>query len=251
MRFLFGLFGLLALCANSVAADLPIQRKAQPLMVGDIWTGYYVGGHAGWVFDSSLNTDNSVLDAIVAGQRVDPKGSAFGIQFGHMQQYGSVVVGLEGDFSILRARKSATTTVVEGTELPATFATTVSSDMNYVSSFRARLGWLPLENVLLYATAGPALGHVQARVAQTVTVGDIVTPGQVATAESTAFGPSYGAGLQLMLGRNLIARAEWIRYDFNKSSFAFDTVEGGTNVNARLRADVARVGLDYKFSYGQ
>jgi outer membrane immunogenic protein len=234
-KFLVGVLGLLSMCVSVNAADMSVPRKAPPgqLMVGDVWTGYYVGGHFGWVFDSQFDINNQqALDDLLGSNRIDPKGTALGIQFGHMQQYDRWVVGLEGDFTMLRAKKSATVTPVESLGI------TVSSDVNYASSFRARVGVLPVENVLLYLTAGPAIAHVQARVAQGT---------ESSTAESVAFGPSYGLGAELALTRNIFVRAEWIRYDFNKSSFAFDNVGEGATVNAKLRADIARVGLDWKF----
>jgi outer membrane immunogenic protein len=99
--------GLLALIVAgggaAVAADLPL--KAPPPMAPPVsdWTGFYVGIHGGggWghtSFDPAF-TSNSALLLAVAPPNANPTGGVFGGQVGYNWQWGSVVGGLELDFS--------------------------------------------------------------------------------------------------------------------------------------------------------
>jgi outer membrane immunogenic protein len=94
------------------------------------WTGFYVGGHAGWGWGSALGTD--------------PSGYLIGLQAGYNFQYASnLLAGFETDIAI---------TGIDGTAA----GTTVSLD--YLGTVRGRLGYT-MERVLFYGTAGLAYGR--------------------------------------------------------------------------------------------
>lgn len=94
------------------------------------WTGFYVGGNAGWGWGSALGTD--------------PSGYLIGLQAGYNFQYASgLLAGVESDIAI--------------TGLDATGAGgTVSLD--YIGTVRGRLGYT-MDRFLVYGTGGLAYGR--------------------------------------------------------------------------------------------
>ena len=125
---------VLLVAGPAIAADLGGRRTGPyygPEMVRPLfnWTGFYVGGNAGWGWGSALGTD--------------PSGYLIGLQAGYNFQYASgLLAGIESDIAI--------------TGLDATGAGgTVSLD--YLGTVRGRLGYT-VDRFLVYGTAGLAYG---------------------------------------------------------------------------------------------
>src|SRR6202030_2964728 len=90
--------GLLALITagtgSAGAADLskPVYKAPPaPVYLSD-WAGFYIGIHGGYGWGDTKFDDDPFLNA-------KPKGGVFGGHAGYNWQYGSVVGGLEVDFS--------------------------------------------------------------------------------------------------------------------------------------------------------
>jgi outer membrane immunogenic protein len=121
LRLLISASALAILSGAAVAADLPpppIEPAAPPMMsptpIAYNWSGFYLGAHGGWGFGDGAFDDGAVV----------------GGQVGINWQWGTFVVGVEGD---------------------ASWADLGEADM--LASIRARAG-LPLDQFLLYVTAG-------------------------------------------------------------------------------------------------
>src|SRR5262245_9357535 len=112
MRKLLIVSGLVALIAGpAMAAD--IGFGGPPLASAPIndWSGFYVGGHAGygWGHDPFTSSVGGLQGGIPGFQSfnvppvtlggIDPKGFVGGAHFGYNQQWGSWVGGLEVDIS--------------------------------------------------------------------------------------------------------------------------------------------------------
>jgi opacity protein-like surface antigen len=86
-----------------------------------------------------------------------------GFQAGYNRQFAPTwVVGIEGDWSWTKAGGNVNQPWVTnpgGATVPGSF-TTMSSTSDWVSSLRARLGYLVLPNLMVYGTAGGAWGKV-------------------------------------------------------------------------------------------
>jgi outer membrane immunogenic protein len=117
---------------TSFAADLggrpaPYYPPAAPLFN---WTGFYVGGHAGWGWGSALGTD--------------PSGYLIGLQAGYNFQFASgLLTGIESDIAI---------SGIDGSKNGVTFG------MDYLGTVRGRLGYAA-DRFLVYGTAGLAYGR--------------------------------------------------------------------------------------------
>jgi outer membrane immunogenic protein len=131
-RVLCATFALMV-AAPVFAADL--GRRTSPYFGPETarslfnWTGFYVGGNAGWGWGSALGTD--------------PSGYLIGLQAGYNFQYASgLLAGIETDIAI--------------TGLDAS-AGGVTVNLDYLGTVRGRLGYA-MDRFLVYGTAGVAYG---------------------------------------------------------------------------------------------
>jgi outer membrane immunogenic protein len=227
------------------AADLAVKApvyKAAPVILSD-WSGFYIGVHGGYGWGhSSIDTpDFPYLDekkdaSLRLGSfDVDPKGGVVGGHAGYNWQYGSVVTGLEIDFSAadIKAGGAAGTFWDSCREAWGDISRSVKFDE--LATARARLGYVVLPNLLAYGTAGAAWGHSE------MTGSVQWFPSGSAFANN--FGWVAGGGLEHKLWEHVLVRVEYLHYDFARTSYstpAFTT-------SAATTLDVVRAGLSYKF----
>lgn len=120
----------LAIATPANAADMPVRGPVykyapQPAPVFN-WTGFYVGGHVGYGFNSDLD------------------GFALGLQAGYNWQFSpNWVFGLEAD--------------ITGTDMNDSIAG-VHSHIDYLGTVRARLGYA-VDRTLFYGTGGVAFNR--------------------------------------------------------------------------------------------
>jgi opacity protein-like surface antigen len=142
-----------ALCFGSgatMAADLVVVPTGTPA-VNSSWAGFYLGAHGGYGWG---NNDFSVVlgtNPLFAVGGIKSRGALYGGQAGYNWQYGRGVAGVELDFSTAGINGSTASSSVQGT---LTDFDSRSDEIKYLGTARARLGWLPTDNVLLYGTAG-------------------------------------------------------------------------------------------------
>jgi len=204
------LASIVAGAGSAVAADLAVKAPPPglaPVYLSD-WAGFYIGinGGGGW--------GNTTFD-FFTGDNAKLSGGLVGGHAGYNWQYGSVVAGLEADF--------------DGADIKKTDAFGIEQKTNELASARARIGYVFFPNLLAYGTAGAGWGHF--------TITDTVFGGSAAIDQ---FGWTAGAGLEYKLIDHFILRAEYLHYDFAKT-----TVPGIDNVKETV--DVVRGGLSYKF----
>jgi outer membrane immunogenic protein len=190
------------------AADLAV--KAPPVILSD-WAGFYIGinGGGGWA-DTQFQ--------FITAHNNKPSGGLVGGHIGYNWQYGSVVTGLEVDF--------------DGADISSTDRFGFKTKTDALASARGRLGFAVLPNLLAYGTAGAGWGHTEIS-------GWIDPNGLPGDHLESQFGWVAGAGLEYKLWGPLIARAEYLHYDFMKQTFPQD--------NVKETVDVVRGGLSYKF----
>jgi outer membrane immunogenic protein len=125
--------------------------------------------------------------------------------------------------------------------------------IKYLATARTRLGWLPVDSVMLYATAGPAWARMERTLTRTFD-GAAGFRNDVQTAPTDRFGGVVGAGAEWMpFGANWIGRVEYLHYDFGEVR---DTTTTVTNLpgtipvsehRGRQTVDIVRAGISYKF----
>jgi outer membrane immunogenic protein len=216
--FLLGTAALAALAAASPAhagdwLDAPPAFSKAPAVYD--WTGFYIGinGGGGWA---------STTFDLNPGANAKPSGGLVGGHAGYNWQYGSVVAGLEVDFDGADIKKTDNTFALE-------------QKTNELASARARLGYVFVPSLLAYGTAGAGWGHTTITDTTGVATG---VPGFSSAASQ--FGWVAGAGLEYKLVDHVLLRAEYLHYDFGKTTFSgIDTV--------KETVDTVRGGLSWKF----
>jgi opacity protein-like surface antigen len=234
---------LIALSGSTLAADLPV-RKAPPPAVMASWAGFYATAGSATNFPSRRRPTSRVLSPSTASDR----------------KFGPVVTGLEIDFSVTDIKGSngvSDSFVVPGLG-SASFSETLGENVKYLGSARARLGWLPAGNVLLYGTAGLAWERLDQTRDSSEIVQQFGQPNQSFSSSSRSptdkFGWVAGVGAEMMLASpNWIGRVEYLHYDFGQVANASTIIQ---TIPARApeittagsqTIDVVRAGISYKF----
>src|SRR5665213_1067535 len=247
-RISIGIAAVASLVATSAfAADLPARTYTKaPAYVAPVydWTGFYIGLNGGYSWGNASSTFTSALPTFSASQRMD--GWVFGGQAGYNWEFNrSWVFGLEGDIDATGQRGTSafgpnTTVTVfvppAGVVALPTVTTTVTSSgtfqesLSWLSTVRGRVGFLPSDRVLLYATGGLAVGEVKS----TGTVATLTTtalsfgipPGPVAAAAmasstSDRAGWTIGAGIEGALDNNWTVKLEYLYVDLGTINNTF------------------------------
>src|SRR3954451_8091617 len=95
-KLLLGATALLVISgAPALAADIPVKAPARsPTSPVYDWSGFYLGGHLGYLWGKTRVVDDGVLTE--SGARTN--GVIAGLLAGFNWQTGPVVLGIEGDF---------------------------------------------------------------------------------------------------------------------------------------------------------
>ena len=144
-----------------------------------------------------------------------------GLTLGYNANFGSSFVGgIESDIAYTDVDASQTNTVtVAGT----TTSATLSRDMQWFGTVRARAGWLASREFLIYATGGLAYANVERN--GSITVGGATTSG---SGSDWKTGWTVGGGMEWLLGNKTTFKTEYLYYDIDDSSVTFVSA-GGAN----------------------
>ncbi|MDC8451214.1 MAG: porin family protein [Nitrospira sp.] len=244
------IFASCAACGTASGADLDMHPPT-PMIPAPLytWSGFYFGANAG--FGWELTTDTSTLNAAGPAlfrdtQAANANGIIGGGQMGINYQNGYWVEGLEGDFQGSSQRAAHSFTCPGGACSALAIPATINQDLNWFGTVRTRLGFAPLERVLLYATGGLAYGQL----ASTSTL-----PGTV-RASNVNPGWTAGAGIEAFVAENWTVRVEYLYLDFSRVSDTFSSSVASTggatldNVSStHLTDNIVRVGVNYKFNW--
>lgn len=250
---------LLVLAVPAAAADLPIVATAPPPAMAASWAGFYLGVHGGygWKKDDFSLSDNFTFTTPQQINGVKSQGAVYGGHAGYNWQFGRAVTGLELDFSATGIKGSnsisETTALVGGGTRTLTLS--LAENVKYLGSARARLGWLPTDNMLLYGTAGLAWERLESTSSDLLTDNPPAVPAtQLITSKIAIdkFGWVAGVGAEMMLGSpNWIGRVEYLHYDFGQvqtaSSFNRVGFRPDLSTAGSQTIDLVRAGVSYKF----
>ena len=235
----------------------PLLTKAPPLAPTMNWTGYYVGGDAGAAWLGDPATWNPLPNPATFGAlpiTANERGTAFlgGAHAGYDDQFApDWVAGIEGDWMWTKAKGTVTEPWIPAPGFGAApgSQTTMSANLDWLASARARIGYLLAPNLMAYGTGGAAWAKMDYNaVATSAAVGYLAT----ASSSSTQTGYVVGGGLEWMVTDNWSVRAEYLYYQFNKGPniTTQSPAAAGLPSNfvwASSNVSVARAGLSYKF----
>ncbi len=266
---------------------LPVKAPVMAPVSVYNWTGFYAGVNVGYswgrdpydivgatttrtrVFRGFGTAGETLLsDVAAAGPgfaaagTADIDGFVGGGQIGYNLQSGSMVWGLETDIQWTGQKGSTQFCLTAGCPL-GSFVANADYHLRWFGTLRARAGILIDPRVLLYVTGGLAYGEIQAD----YSAGILGLPLGTASTSSVKAGWTIGGGIEGALGGNWTAKAEYLYMDLG--TLASGTLGGtGTtitpnlptqslttvvdtaitaNASARLRDNIFRVGLNYRF----
>jgi outer membrane immunogenic protein len=185
------------------------------------WTGFYIGVHGGAAWQSTpgwnFTDPNGTFLEVNFGES-NPLGAVAGLQVGYNWQFTPVwVVGAEGDFSwtSLSDHRTASLFLPPASPLGGS-SVAMSSNTEWLSSLRAKIGYNGLWNTLFYATGGGAIRQTE------YSAQGVVTP---VTVSNTSFtnvkgGRGAGAGAEWMATPNILLRVEYLYYGFTNNQSA-------------------------------
>lgn len=244
--------GVMTCTGGARAADLPTKAPPQTAPAAYDWTGFYAGVHFGYAAGSSRwSATQSGAAAPLSGSldmlnAFDPftgtGGYLHGLQAGYNYMLPShVVVGAEADISFPSLLGGSSTF-----SSPASGTAAYQDMVEFSGTVRGRIGYAT-GNWLFYATGGFAYSYDQLTRTQLsgMPAGGTAVPG---TFENhfmvPRFGAAVGAGAELALTPNWIARLEFLYTDYGSHSVVFPAA--AETFTSNLNVATLRAGLDYK-----
>jgi len=276
------------------AADMAVKAPPPAPPPVCIWCGFYIGANGGFGWNDSRSASITPGDPATAfvtksgHQNVDPASASFdtngglgGIQIGYNWQFDPhwVVAGIEADIDGADIRGSGVGPVNMSGFGPDFAALTASQKVDWFGTVRARVGFLPMSNVLLYVTGGLAYGNVKESANVAVNPGGQIgfgisgfgfacqtisppTPGFggplcfSGSQSRTSAGWTAGGGFEILATSNISVRLEYLYVNLGSQTFNIPAafVFGGEPNPSFLHThfndaafNVVRVGLNYKF----
>jgi outer membrane immunogenic protein len=232
------------------------------------WTGFYLGvngGSASMRQGNPLTISNSFFDPMMFPSSNLPTFSRAsrhnrtefigGGQIGYNWQIGNLVLGMEADFSHIGGVDYPSTATPFSVPLgpTTTFVTSGEKGKHFVGTLRSRVGY-SFDRLLIYATGGLSYGDFASgisRVGSTDALGNATSNFTADSSDSASVGYAIGAGAEYALTTSWTVKAEYLYVDLGRRyRWLLDpNVPPGFSFAARAenRADIARVGLNYKF----
>jgi outer membrane immunogenic protein len=252
------------------AADMALKAPPPPAPV-DTWTGFYIGGNAGYAwghFDPTSNftcptgsaanscaysfpANLATVNNAAKGSR-SVQGFTGGVEAGYNWQLNSAVIGIESDFGAFHLKGSLSATGAFPSA-STNYAVNVSANTDWLYTFRGRLGWTVTPTTLFYATGGLAV--TQIHVSNAFTDNFATLTAGASNTSTTKAGWTLGGGVEQALNRNWTIKAEYLYVDFGSAAgttLVTNTIPGVVgpdvlNTSTHWRANIARAGVNYKF----
>jgi len=246
----------IGLSTGAPAADMPVKEPGVVPIYN--WTGLYLGLNGGYGWSSepiALTASPAAVQMTflevpgVTSIAGDPKGYLGGAQLGYNVQKGRIVYGVEADIDHAHISSSQDINRVVGV-VGRTYHG--EQKLDWLGTVRGRLGYTPVDRLLVYATGGLAVGHASVNFSLTTDAG--CTIGTCLTGPSTSktlWGWALGGGLEYALAPHWSVKGEYLYYDLGD----IDTTVHDPAIpswamtgTAHMRGNVARAGLNYKFN---
>lgn len=228
-RILLAGVALLALTAAqpTLAADAPVYKGPAPVTAAPFnWSGFYIGVNGGyawgtgfWEYDGfpglpgSFNVDGGLVGGTI-GWNWQAPGS-------------NLVWGFEGDLDWTNIKGGGTCPNVA-------YQCNVSN--SWLGTLRGRIG-MAANTVLMYVTGGVAFGDVNAE----------FSPADFPGQKNTRTGWTIGAGVEVAIGRNWSAKAEYLYVDLGRFNGCTAVNCAGPPVTIGFTPSILRIGANVRF----
>lgn len=198
----------------------------------ETWSGLKIGADAGGVLGvARANNATYYLfdtgDTFLYAGGGNVSGALLGLHLGYDMQFGSLVAGLEADWSW--TNMSGVGKIYD--------IRTVGFDFDSLATLRARAGWAH-EKALYYVTGGAAWASP---------VGKLMFDGVAVVSQRQAYqGWVAGLGMEYRIAPRWSVRAEYLHYDLGSRPFRLAAPNGDIySADMNMTADALRVGMSY------
>ena len=229
---------------SASAADLgrapaPVYTKAPLLPPPFTWTGFYVGGHVGGVWDDLSVTDVSGYNVPAGTSFGNNKTGAFGGgTFGYNFQTGPAVFGVESDLGYMGLGSTTIQPGSPGGDTKSRIHDGVYGDV----TGRLGYGW---GQSLIYAKGGWAFYDANVEVFDNCSAAPCGGALNQSNKANFMSGWTAGAGWEQALTRDWSVKAEYLHFDFGSQTVQFVAAPDVWRNN--LRADSVKFGFNYRF----
>lgn len=240
---------LVAVTAAGVAsaADLPNRRTVAPAYVPPVftWTGFYAGVNAGYAFNGDSDLKDVSINNVFIGNinnrnKSDDGSFTGGGQVGYNYQMGSIVLGLEADFNYINLDRKSNWYVDNFT----TDQIQARSKVEWFGTVRPRIGFIPMDRLMVFATGGLAYGQVKTSASYNILGTDVLGGSK----SDTRVGWTLGAGAEYAITDNLTVKGEYAYVDLGDKRRSWTNLSGDTiSLKDETNFHVVRAGLNYKF----
>lgn len=267
---MLGAVAALGMSASTALADGAPRRAAAAAAPAPFsWSGAYIGGNVGATWADSDQAAWTPANAATTAQfaaciangscptRLTPDshtGVIGGVQIGYNWQMQHVVFGIEVDFQGSTAHTGTQATLPVPGGGAATWDTVYNANLHWLSTVRARLGFLVSPTVLAYVTGGFAFGEV-GRSWGTNLLNAAATFPTFGRSHSVDTGWTIGGGLEWAFSNKVTLGAEYLYVnldgdDFSARGLAGNCTTSNCNFNVRggdFDTHIARLKVNFKF----
>ena len=226
---------------------LTAGASAAPVTPPPAWAGFYIGGNVGAIHQSG---QSSVVNGSQEGVFIPSgvynadgaTGATAGGQVGYNWQYRALVYGLEADAEYTGGSLGWGATTLPPFDHPG--GTAGRQGFDWLATVRGRLG-LAVENVLVYSTAGLALGRLNDHFGGLIAGYGCSCENEFST-NSTQAGWVIGGGVETMWWDHWTVRVEGLYVDLGQrtvNAISNNSVEGVFSNSAVI----GRIGVNYKW----
>jgi outer membrane immunogenic protein len=245
--------------ASTVAfAGVADAQSAPPPMTN--WAGWYAGLNLSVTSHHASTEDVNGWGRSFSGPGSPPyvtpffdsktTTAGFGGQVGYNWQSGRFLTGLEADAGYVGAKATFTPANTFFNGCGTACMTSATNELTWLVTFRGRGGFLVGDNVLLYGTAGLALGGIDNHWGYSAGPPFSDT---LFRSNGVRAGFVYGGGIEFAAMKNWVARAELLHTDFGTSSATivgtqpFAGGPGTFTTNFKNTATIGRAALSWRW----
>lgn len=233
--------------SSAYAADAVVYSEPAPVVADTFsWTGGYIGLNAGYAggkfkhpFAAQFYDAGDWFDIATGSAKITSSGFIGGVQAGYNWQFDQTVVGLETDFQASGLKGEVSGSLTNGFDV---IGAELGTKVKWFGTTRVRLGYLPTERFMIYATGGVAYGKVE-------TYGSVNFDGDVVgfSNSKSRVGYTVGAGAEYAINDNWTVKSEYLYTDLGKMKFSLGDEDVRMNVTTKSPFHTVRIGVNYKF----
>jgi len=236
------------------AADIapqPMLKAPPPPPPPFSWSGFYIGAHLGSGWATIDQTGYATPLGFPTFANPSPPQSADGFlgggQIGFNYQVNQWVFGVEGQFS----GSGIKTASACGNGITAISFSTCHTNIEWLGTLTGRVGWA-VDHALVYVKGGAAVTHTKYSY-DFLPITLVAIP--LDNFSSTAWGWTWGAGIEYALTSNWSAKVEYEYLDFGTKSFGLPLLDnvvrneigGPSRQEISQHVHVIKFGVNYRF----